>query len=424
MKAQVALLGFLAPALVAQGPNLSYLADPGTDLSFAECHVYLDGGSRHKIPFLPVVNAKGAPCGTQRYTQDIRLKAPIAFAGNGAGAEAYGILNVAGTVVLLGYDFPDGNGASLEERVREAVGRKAAGVVLFSVREDHPFPRFREEAPERIPEIPVIAIGKRDAAMILASAGRDADQLFRTWETDRRVRPEMLIAKLDLRIDGKFRMIETANFTFAFEPRGIAQDDAAALAETGEKAVQFDLDLFRETEPRWKKVFTAYFADFDSKLFFLHHWGKGLSGDAGMFMVYDGQKPDFGLAAHETAHALIGQNWGGSSSFLSEGIGKYAEAMATDKVKNHRETLANLRAGKLFPLEEMAKIQIGSDARTAVAYPAAGSFVQFLIDKYSLRKLKAAYQGGGSPAAWIAAYGKTLPDLEREFLEFLRGGQF
>jgi hypothetical protein len=327
---------------------------------------------------------------------------------------------MAGKVALLGYDFPDGKEVSLEDRVREAIGRKAAGVVLFSMREGHPFPLFHEEVLDRIPEIPLIAIGKNAAAMILASSGRDAEQLFRAWEGDRKARPEMLIAKLDLRIDGKFQVIDTDNFTFAFEPRGIVQNAATALAETSEKAVQFDLDLFREMEPRWRRTFAAYFADFDSKVFFLHHWGKGRAGDAGVFMVYDGKQPDFGLAAHENAHALIAENWGGSSSFLSEGIGKYAEAVATDKAKNHRETAENLRAGRLFSLEEMSKIQIGSDVRTPVAYSAAGSFVQFLVEKYSLRKLRVAYQGGGAPAAWSSAYGKPLSELEREWLEFLR----
>ena len=414
------LLWFLAPAMLAQGPDLSYLADPGTELSFAEAHVYLDGGSRHKISFLPVVNAKGAPCGTERYTKDVRLGAPIAFVGNGVGGTAYGDLDVAGKVVLLGYDFPDAAGASVEERVREAVSRKAAGVVLFSARKKHPFPRFQEQTLNRIPEIPIIAISKHDAAMILASAGRDAEQIFQAWESGHKPAAELLIAKLDLRIDGKFQVMETNNFTFAFEPRGIARDAAAALVRTNDKALSFDLELFGKAELHWNKTFVAYFADFDSKVFFVHHWGQGLSSDAGIFMVYDGKKPDFGLAAHEAAHMLIGQNWGDSSSFLSEGIGKYAEAMATDKAKNHRETAANLRNGKLFPLEEMANIQIGSDPRTAVAYPAAGSFVQFLIDQYSLQRLKVAYQNAATDAGWTTAYGKSLPALEREWLEFLR----
>ena len=272
-----------------------------------------------------------------------------------------------------------------------------------------------------IPEIPVIAVGRRDAAMILESAGRDAEALFRTWEQERKVPSEVLIAKLELRMDGKFLAIETGNFTLAFEPRGIPRDAAEALAGTHEKAVRGNLELFRETQPRWKKSFAAYFADFDSKVFFLHHWGRGMGGDAGTFMVYDGKAPDPGLAAHENAHVLMGQNWGGSSSFLSEGLGMYAEAMATDKAKNHRATAAHLRAGRLFPLEEMAGVRIGTDARTPVAYPAAGSFVQFLIQRYSLGKLKIAYQGEGAGAAWTSAYGKGLPELEREWLEFLRG---
>jgi hypothetical protein len=190
-------------------------------------------------------------------------------------------LDVAGKVVLLSYDFPDGYEARLEDRVREAASHGAAGAVLFSMRDEHPFPIFREQSLDRIPEIPVIAIGKREAAMILASAGHDADQFFRAWETDRKVSPEIPISKLDLRIDAKFRLIETGSFTFAFEPRGISSAAAAALADTTEKAVRFDLDLFREAQPQWKKTFAAYFADFDSKVFLLHHWGKGMSGRAG-----------------------------------------------------------------------------------------------------------------------------------------------
>lgn len=140
----------------------------------------------------------------------------------------------------------------------------------------------------------------------------------------------------------------------------------------------------------------------------------------------DGAVPDFGLTAHENTHTLIFQNWGGSSSFLVEGIGKYAAAMATDKGSNHRITQTNLREGKLFPLGEMAKISIGADPRTAVAYPAAGSFVQFLVEKYSLKKLKEIYQGvakagddAAMQASWVAVYGKSLGDLEGEWLAFL-----
>jgi PA domain len=422
------------PSLFAQGPRLSFLTDPDTDLGFAACHIYFDGGSRRKIPFLPVVNAKGAPCGTNRYSTDIRLKAPVVFVGDGIVREQisnpYNGLDVAGKVVMLSYDFPDklhpdSAAVTMEERVREAVKRKAAGVLLFSALAENPFPVYRETEIEKIPEIPIIVINKRNAAVILASDGRNTEETFRKWETEGNFLPGELIVQLDLRINSKFDMIDTDSFTFAFQP-GIPRAKAEALSRTNERAVSFILNLFKDTEPRWKKTFTAYFSGYDAKEFYVHHIGKGLSNDAGIFMWFDGIVPDFGLAAHENTHMLIGQNWGGSSSFLAEGIGKYAEAMATDKGSNHRITQTNLRGGKLFPLGEMAKISIGSDPRTEVAYPAAGSFVQFLVEKYSLKKLKAIYQGvakadddAATQASWLAVYGKSLRDLEGEWLTFL-----
>lgn len=426
---------FCVAPLFAQGPGLSFLTDPETDLGFAACHIYFDGGSHRKIPFLPVVNVKGAPCGSKRYSVDIRLKAPIVFVGDGIvggqKSNPYTGLDVTGKVVMLSYDFPDkaypdSAGVTMEERVREAVKRKAAGVLLFSALQENPFPTYRENALEKIPEIPIIVINKRNAAVILASDGRNPEEVFRTWESEGKFQPRELIVKLDLRIDSQFDMINTDSFISAFQP-GIPRAKAEALSKTNEQAVGFLLNLFKETEPRWRKTFTAYFSGFDAKVFYVHHWGKGLSCNAGNFIWFDGTVPDFGLAVHEGAHMLIGQNWGGSSSFLNEGIGKYAEAMATDKGSNHRITQTDRREGKLFPLGEMAKIAIGSDARTEIAYPAAGSFVQYLVDKYSLKKLKGIYQGvakagiddAAMQASWVAIYGKSLHDLEVEWLVFL-----
>ncbi len=98
----------LPVAAFSQGPTLSYLADPSTDLAWADCRVYLEGGSQHKIPFLPVINAKWAPCGTERYTCDIRADAPTAFLGDGAvhaDSDPYSGLDVAGKGLRRGGAF-------------------------------------------------------------------------------------------------------------------------------------------------------------------------------------------------------------------------------------------------------------------------------------------------------------------------------
>jgi len=423
------------PRVFAQGPSLSFLTDPDTDLGFASCYIYFPGGAKHKIPFLPVINAKKSPCGSNRYANDIRLNAPIVFVGDGivrsASNSPYNGIDVAAKVVMLSYDFPDKTypdaaNVTMEQRVREAIERKAAGVVLLSALNETPFPVYREDSLEKIPEIPIILINKRSAGVILGSDGRNVDDLFRLWENEGKFRPSELLTKIDLRMDTKFDRVESPNFTFAFQP-GIARDRAQALAQVNERAVSFVLNLFKQTTPHWNKTFTAYFIGYDAKVFYVHHWGKGLSSDAGNFLWFDGNVPEFGLAVHENTHMLMYQNWGHSSSFLNEGIAKYAEAMATDKNSNHRITQSNMREGKLFLLSEMAHISIGSDPRTPVAYPAAGSFVQFLVDKYSLNKIIEIYQRVGSAgedrnavdAAWTAVYGKSLNDLEREWLTSL-----
>jgi len=427
MKRLILLLLFPVAAF-SQGPTLSYLADPSTELAWADCRVYLAGGSQHKIPFLPVVNAKWAPCGTERYSRDIRVDAPIAFLGDGvvrADSDPYSGLAVAGKAVMFSYDFPDSTRPSLEKevtldaRIRAAAAHQAQAVVAFSWIEEFPFPRFRDPNPENIPEIPVIAINRRSAEVILASGGLNAGDIFEKWRTQGSFKSQVLISRLALRIDGNFERVSTNNFDFFFERGKIGAETVSALAAVNEKSVNFLLDLFKAEKLQWHKPLTVYFRDYDSKLFYTHHWGKGASSSAGVFMVFDGTTPNFGLAAHENAHNLINSNWGGSSSFLNEGLGKYAEAMATDPVVNDRQTATFLKQSKLVPLQKMLTMNIGSDPATEVAYPAAGSFVGFLIRQYSLTKVKALYQGANKPDIWTDVFGVALPDLEKNWIAFI-----
>ena len=131
---------------------------------------------------------------------------------------------------------------------------------------------------------------------------------------------EEFISKLALRIEGKFNKIETDNFTFVFREELISEEEMKALIDVNEKSVNFILDLCKSEKLRWKKSFAAYFRDYDSKLFYVSHWGKGFSYEGGTFMVYDGKLPDYSLAAHENMHTLIRTNWGGSSSFMADSI--------------------------------------------------------------------------------------------------------
>jgi len=440
----------LCPGLRAQGPKVSYYYNPQTELSWARCDAYMEGGSRQRIPFMPVVCAgvERAPLGTRNYSHDIAVDGPLVFIGNGISKgpvwDSYkgrrmdwtvGDIDVSGKIVMFGYDFLDalektpGMEYPLAARIAQAASRKASAVVLFSARQDYPFLSVSYKDSSEIPDIPVITITQNSALSILNGAGLDGDSLIKDWEGSKTPpQSQELISRLALRIEGNFDRAETANFRFQFLKGSMPRKQMDELARTNEKALAFLRQIFRqENDLKWQRLFVVYFRDFDSKIFYTHHWGSGLASKEGIFMVQKSPAPNYPLAVHENAHILIGQNWGDSSSFLAEGIGRYTEALAEDKDKNHREVIAFIKRDELVPLSELLTFNIGQPGlKTDVGYPAAGSFVGFLIERYGPKALKECYsledrspEQKSKEDTWLKATGKALPDLEKEWLTWL-----
>jgi len=441
---------FLLCEVWAQGPRIRYYYDPATELSFASCYVYQKGGSRQKIPFMPVISSsfQRAPLGTGNYSKDIYMDAPIVFIGNGIVKEnvwnsyigrrydyTQGEIDVEGKAVLFGYDSPDSietklkGEVPLECRIAEAASRKASAVILFSCKAEYPFlyTNYRKES--EIPNIPVITITKNAAVNILYSAGFDGEGIIKDWQESGKPKSGELITRIKLKIEGNFDKVQTDNFLIRFRKQLIAKEEMEKIAKINERSLNFLFDVLKEDEGlKWKKQLTVYFSDFDSKVFYTHHWGWGLASNEGVFSIYLKGTRDFGLAVHENTHTLTYLNWSdNSTSFLSEGIAKYTEALATEKDKNHLKTIQFLKEGKLFPLEEMVTFNIGfSGMRTNVAYPASGSLTGFLIETYGLKPFKKVFilearsdKERKKDNSWEKAYGKSLSDLEKEWLNWL-----
>ena len=106
----------------SQGPMPAYFYNDGASLSWAECFIYMNGGSKLELKFLPVVetNFHRAPLGTGKYSKDIDVDACIVFAGNGISTGniyncylgrrsdySQGEIDVEGKVVMFCYDYPD-----------------------------------------------------------------------------------------------------------------------------------------------------------------------------------------------------------------------------------------------------------------------------------------------------------------------------
>jgi hypothetical protein len=431
----------------AQGPSPSYYFHPQTELAWAKAYLHLEGGSRQKIPFLPVIvsSFRHAPFGTGIYDKDVAVDGPVIFAGNGivngrvwdsySGRRAdytTGAIDAAGGIVVFSWDGTDsvetkcGREFPLARRIADAAARKAAAVVVFSWSKEFPFPSVQYEKADDIPDIPVIVVTKGSILSVLAAAGVDGDAVLKSWaESGTPPQSQVLIARLSIDLRGRFEAVETGNFLFRFLGGSFPGKEIDDLAQVNEKSLTLLGTIFNaDRKLAWKKLPVYYFRDYDTKVFYTHHWGLGWATDEGTYMVHPGGAPNFPLVVHENAHILIGANWGGSSSFLSEGIGRFAEAEAGDHDKNDRQTLGYLKEGKLFRLRDMLSFNIGLPGlETNVGYPAAGSFVGFLIRTRGLAAFKEIYllvapteDGGKSDGIWHKGTGKSLAELEREWL--------
>jgi hypothetical protein len=437
----------------AQGPRPEYYYTPSLELPWARCSVYQSGGSQAKIPFLPIISDQHgrAPLGIGKYSRDIAVDAPVVFVGNGIVKQGrwdsytdqrkgytLGEMDVAGKVVMFCYDFPDSIERQLapefpiSTRIAEAASRKAAGVMLFSFQDEHPFLTVTYDPESQIPKIPAITVSKGSVAMILLSAGEDPDAVLKEWKNSGKPpRSRELISRIRLNIKGNFEKVETASFLLRFRKEEVPRKAMEQAARVNEKAVKFLLRLLKEdTTLVWKKSLSVYFGGYDSKYFYTHHWGRGLADLEGTFMVHGGAAPDYAMAVHENTHILAQRCWSeNTTSFMAEGFAKYAEAVATDKEKNHKAVVRFLKEGTLFPLEQMVTFIIGaSGQRTLVGYPASGSFAGYFIETYGLKSLKEAYLLEGRPieekereSTWKQVCGKSLLEVEREWLSWIAG---
>lgn len=135
--------------------------------------------------------------------------------------------------------------------------------------------------------------------------------------------------------------------------------------------------------------------------------------------------------SHEITHVIAPNQ----NRFLAEGLAVYVQArFGTNPAYPNFGTRLNtavqpylgtvsLSTLDLISTPERLEIENVIDGKGA--YLIAGSFVQFLIERYGIEKFKALYaltplriykKGfGGRPARWEKVYGKNLPALEREW---------
>ncbi|HSG99995.1 MAG TPA: hypothetical protein VLB27_08100 [candidate division Zixibacteria bacterium] len=443
--AVLAVLAFAHPTH-AQGPNTAYFFTPEVTLDWAHCAVYQPGGSELVVPFLPVVasDPQRAPLGTEKYTRDIDLDAGMVYVRDGVVSETYdaytktfaddGVpIDVAGRVVMLCYDCPPpeewGTDSlpTVSERIAIARDRGAVGVVLYSSQKDNPF-LYVDQRLFVSAAIPAITVSRNTARAIIAAAGLgsipDNDTL---GNREHMSRTREMITRIRLAIRGAFDRIATPDFTYLYRADKVPEAWVRAAADAQQLAIQTIRRTIGSDTDTMPRSLNVYFAGYDSKLFYTHHWGYGLSSAAGAFIVRREETVDTGLIAHEYVHTFTGANWGNSSSFMNEGVARYVESVAIDPDRDHRETIAFLANDRLPPLRDMIYIDIGSDSLTQIAYPASGSFTAFVIATEGLHTYRKLFDLEGraleektATDSWQSACGKPLATLDTDWRAWLQ----
>ncbi len=432
----------------AQGPNLSMYYDPGTELPWAECYVYLEGGTKMKIPFLPVVDQSYCgPFGTNRYTNDIDVDGQLVYINNGIinndencylGRRldyTYGELDVRDKVVIFCYDFPGAEDKRqnikdiLLESISNASKGGALGAILFSYSSEYPSLRLHSANKPELLSFPVITITKESAVAIFGTSESNVNKIITDWEKKGGSDSFELISKIHIHIDGEFSKVNSPNFSIIARKGMVSGETLKNMSEINERSLKLIKKTFEPVKDnRWNLLNLTYFADFDSKIYYTRHWGFGLANDAGVFSVLKGGESDYRLAAHENTHIFTYLNWGKSSSFFTEGLGKYVEVLTGNNDQNHEETLEFILNEDMFPLSKMIDYQIGRPGKeTLVGYPASGSLIGFIADQYGLAKVKSLYMLERSrvPAKdnaneiWKKVIEKDIVELEKDWHTWL-----
>lgn len=413
-------LGIICPAF-SQCPDRDYFYSSETVLPWASCFVHQAGGSKTRIPFLPA-HYELAPSGTSGFTKDIALDLRIVFVGDGkvlSPYDPYKNIDASGKAVLICTNFPDTLNRIKDEIlpfdcINQAI-KHGASAVVFADFNKIPFNyKFSKEYVDT--EIPVIVIDNKGADKILHSAGINPEELYDEWKSTGKFTSRELICDIRIDMKGKFTQLIKSNFTYYYPDGSFNINDIEALSEENDRAVDFLTGLFKEMGLKWHKTMTVYFPGFDMNTFYTLHCGRGWATEKCVFMVLENTQQEYRLIVHENAHKLFSDNMGGNASFISEGIGMYSQAEATNKMENHITTLNYLKQNKLFPLERMMNFDIGQiPEETTIGYPASGSFIGFIIDIYGMERFKKLYMHKDITARWSDIYGKTLKDLESQW---------
>lgn len=138
--------------------------------------------------------------------------------------------------------------------------------------------------------------------------------------------------------------------------------------------------------------------------------GRSRPNQHATFYVIDGPR----TLAHEMAHEILSNLWGAAQEWVEEGMAVYT----TEFPILDGDVRVYYAAHQLLPLEKLVNPDWTTSMYSAdITYTELGSFLKFLDTRYGIKRIEEVWRGGSASIEKV--YGKSLADLEKEWLETL-----
>jgi len=209
----------------------------------------------------------------------------------------------------------------------------------------------------------------------------------------------------------KWKCNQTPHFLLCYQPGSPAEHSIKDLEIIAEEDRNTILQMIGA--PAYDQRIYAFFLKSRPQLKrLIGFYGDGRSRPTQhvAFYVIDGPR----TLAHEMAHEILSNLWGAAQEWVEEGMAVYT----TEYPILDGDVRVYYKAQKLLPLEKLVNPDWTSSMFSPdITYTELGSFMKYLDNKYGIKQVEQVWRGGSASIHQV--YGKTLADLEKEWLDTL-----
>lgn len=187
--------------------------------------------------------------------------------------------------------------------------------------------------------------------------------------------------------------VKSEHYIFNFTPNSAAQRDINNIIDTQERAYTHIISTLTLEDPSKKIEYFFYPSpDIKEELMGDDWYAQSIYSEFRVHVLYtDEDKP---IGPHEDTH-LLTLPWGLSWHFLQEGLAEFMVGHAWDGTSHREYVQEGLKKGyELSPAQQLTeKDWLNTDQELAIYYYSlAGSWVSFLVERYSLSTLIEFYK--------------------------------